>query len=73
MKLPPKPEPARMLSVYEAAERTGVTHWCWRRWATIGKVSSAKLGRRLLIPETEIERVIAEGMRPRRRTGWDAL
>ena len=64
--------PEKLVSVYDAAEQTGLTHWAWRRWAALGRVSSAKLGRRLLIPASEVERVIAEGMRPRRREAWEA-
>jgi excisionase family DNA binding protein len=56
---------AEFLGVAEAEARTGVSRWTWRRWAYDGKVSSVKLGRRLLIPASEITRLVAANTRPR--------
>jgi excisionase family DNA binding protein len=56
---------ADYLGVADAEAVTGVSRWTWRRWAYSGKVSSVKLGKRLLIPATEISRLVAENMRPR--------
>ncbi len=47
-----------------AGEQTGLSPWTWRRWAYEGKVASIKVGSRLLIPRSEIERVLSEGLRP---------
>lgn len=55
---------AEFLGVAEAETRTGVSRWTWRRWAYDGKIASVKLGRRLLIPTAEIQRIIDRGMRP---------
>ena len=57
------------LGVAEAEAITGVSRWTWRRWAYDGKVSSVKLGKRLLIPSSEIARLVAENMRPRLSKG----
>jgi excisionase family DNA binding protein len=54
-----------LLGVDEAQARTGVSKWTWRRWAYDGKIDSVKLGRRLLIPTTEIDRLIGDNTRPR--------
>jgi excisionase family DNA binding protein len=54
----------QFLGVAEAEARTGVSRWTWRRWAYDGKIASVKLGKRLLIPTAEIERIIERGMRP---------
>jgi excisionase family DNA binding protein len=54
----------RYLGVDAVGEMTGLSPWTWRRWAYDGKIASVKVGRRLLIPATEIERVMREGMRP---------
>lgn len=54
-----------LLGVAEAEELTGVSRWTWRRWAYDGKVSSVKLGKRLLIPSAEIARLVEENTRPR--------
>jgi predicted site-specific integrase-resolvase len=56
---------AEYLGVNEAEALSGVSRWTWRRWAYDGKVASVKLGKRLLIPSSEIARLIAENTRPR--------
>jgi hypothetical protein len=53
------------MSVDQAEILTGVSRWTWRGYAYAGKVESCKVGARLLIPITEIRRIIAEGTRPR--------
>jgi excisionase family DNA binding protein len=54
----------RYLGVDAVGDLTGLSPWTWRRWAYDGKVASVKVGRRLLIPASEIERVMHEGLRP---------
>lgn len=56
---------ADYLGVAEVEALTGVSRWTWRRWAYDGKVSSVKLGKRLLIPSSEITRLVSENTRPR--------
>jgi excisionase family DNA binding protein len=56
---------AEYLGVEQAAALTSMSVWFWRRKAYNGTVSSVKIGRRLLIPRTEIERMITENTRPR--------
>jgi hypothetical protein len=56
---------AEYLGVEQAAALTSMSVWFWRRRAYKGTVSSVKIGRRLLIPRTEIERMITENTRPR--------
>lgn len=55
----------RYVSVDQAEIITGVSRWTWRAYAYQGKVESCKLGARLLIPVSEVSRLIAEGTRPR--------
>ncbi len=64
----PKPVEAEFLSVDDAQIKTGISRWTWRSWAYSGRIASVKAGRRLLIPVAEIQRVIAEGTRPRMGT-----
>ena len=52
--------------VKDAARQLGLSIWTLRKRAYEGNVASVKIGAKLLIPESEIERVIREGMRPRR-------
>lgn len=54
----------RLLSVADAQVRYGISKWTWREWAYEGKIASVKLGRRLMIPVDECERLVREGMRP---------
>lgn len=56
---------AQFLGVAEAEMLTGVSRWTWRRWVYDGRVASVKLGKRLLIPVGEIERLVSENTRPR--------
>jgi hypothetical protein len=57
--------PVLYVGVADAESMTGISRWTWRRWAYNGKVSSVKLGSRLLIPCAEIARLIAENTRER--------
>lgn len=54
------------LSVADAEALSGLSRWTWRRMAYDRKVSSVKIGSRLLIPMSEIRRVMDGGLRPRR-------
>jgi predicted site-specific integrase-resolvase len=55
---------AELVGVADAEALTGVSRWTWRRWAYDGKVESVKLGKRLLIPVREINRLIESNTRP---------
>ena len=59
-----KVEP-ELVSVQSAEIMTGRSRWSWRRDAYEGRIASVKLGVKLLIPISEIQRVIQEGTRPR--------
>ena len=52
--------------VKHAAKQLGISVWTMRKKAYEGEVASVKIGAKLLIPESEIARLIREGMRPRR-------
>jgi hypothetical protein len=54
-----------LVSVQGAEIMTGRSRWSWRRDAYEGKIASVKLGAKLLIPISEVRRVIAENTRPR--------
>lgn len=57
----------RLATVFEAADRTGLSHWTIRLWIQHGKIVSHKLGGRRLVPVSEIERLINESRVPARR------
>jgi len=52
--------------VKDAARRLGISVWTLRKKAYDGDVASVKIGAKLLIPESEMVRLVQEGMRPRR-------
>lgn len=43
----------------DAFEATGISRHQWRKLAKLGKVRVAKVGRRILIPRSELERICA--------------
>jgi excisionase family DNA binding protein len=55
---------AEYLGVAEAEALTGVSRWTWRRMAYDGRVTSVKIGKCLLIPTSEIARLVAKNTRP---------
>lgn len=56
----------RLVSIKNAAEILAISPWTVRAWITAGKISSAKLGARRLIPESEINRLLSESITQRR-------
>jgi excisionase family DNA binding protein len=54
----------RLLSVKDFGALLGVSLWTIRAWAYKGRVASVKLGARMMIPTTELDRLIAENLRP---------
>ena len=54
----------KFLGVADAEARTGISRWTWRRMAYAGRIASSKVGKRLLIPVGELDRILAEGYRP---------
>lgn len=52
------------VSFKEAKAITGISDWTWREWADIGKCASVKMGHRVLIPVSEIQRLLTDGYRP---------
>ncbi len=52
------------LSMDGAEKRTSISRWTWRKYCYEGKVASVKVGKRLLIPVAEINRIMQAGLRP---------
>jgi excisionase family DNA binding protein len=51
------------VTVYEVADFFGISHHTIRSWIRQGKVDAIKIGRRVLVPSTEIPRLVKEGKR----------
>ena len=58
--------------VKDAARRLGISVWTLRKRVYVGNVTSVKIGVKLLIPDGEIERLIREGLHPRRSVSANA-
>jgi excisionase family DNA binding protein len=54
----------RLLSVDHVAEVLSVSPWTIRAWIQSGRLGSAKLGSRRLIPQSEIDRLIQKASTP---------
>jgi predicted site-specific integrase-resolvase len=54
-----------LLPIREFSRTMGISVWTARAWAYSGRIASVKLGARLQVPVSEVDRLIAEGMRPR--------
>jgi hypothetical protein len=53
-----------LVSVNEATQILGLSHWTLRGWANRGMVASHRLSTRLMFDRDEIDRVIRETERP---------
>ena len=56
----------RLLSVQEAGERLGLSSWTIRRWINLAKIIPVRLGSRVLVEESELQRIIESGKQPPR-------
>lgn len=54
----------RLLSIATVAEHLGVSPWTIRVWIKKGKLGSAKLGTRRLVPQSEVMRFLASSFTP---------
>ena len=55
----------RLVSIKDAATILAISPWTVRAWITQGKITSAKLGTRRLIPESEINRLLTDAITQR--------
>jgi excisionase family DNA binding protein len=54
-----------VIRVQEFARRLQISVWTARQWAYRGKIATCKAGKHLLVPASEVSRLIAENARPR--------
>lgn len=55
-----------VLSIENAALRISISPWTLRKWVGAKKISYTKIGHRIGIPLSEIERVLRENLRAAR-------
>ena len=53
-----------IIGVAEFAETMGISVHCARNWIYQRRIASVKLGKLLCVPTTEVERLVAENLRP---------
>jgi len=56
----------KLFSMRQAADILGIRYQTIRRWTTEGSIDSVKLGRRRLVAESTLKRLVAEGWQQRR-------
>jgi hypothetical protein len=61
---PPLPSSQRLLGIKDFAASIGISVWTVRGWAYRGRIASVKLGARMMIPTTELDRLLEENLRP---------
>jgi excisionase family DNA binding protein len=49
------------VGLQEAQEMTGISHFTFRRMVRNGKIKAVRVGRRLLIPVSELEKLVKPG------------
>jgi excisionase family DNA binding protein len=59
-------EPPEVIRIQEFARRLQISVWTARQWAYQGKIASCKAGKHLLIPASEVARLIAGNTRAAR-------
>ena len=52
----------RLHGLQTVADRLSVSVWTIRKWVQEGKVATVRLGKRRLMTETEVQRLIANGL-----------
>jgi hypothetical protein len=60
------PRRLRFVSCKGAGKLTSLSRQTWWLFAKTGVVEHVRIGGRILIPRSEVDRLIAEGRRPRR-------
>jgi excisionase family DNA binding protein len=51
----------RALSIEDAAESIGLSPWTLRKYISTGRINPTRIGRRVLIETSEIERLLEAG------------
>jgi len=53
----------RLLSPHEVAERLSISRWTVYKMIGDGRIQSIKIGRLVRIPESEVSRIVEQGLR----------
>ena len=55
----------RLAGVQEGADYLGISVWTLRNWCYSGRCSSVKMGDRLMVEWSELDKLVSEALRPR--------
>ena len=58
----------RLLSPYEFAERLSISRWTVYKMIGDGRIQSIKISRLVRIPESEVSRIVEQGLRSAKGT-----
>jgi excisionase family DNA binding protein len=61
-----KQQPEQLKTVQEAADQLGMATVTIRTWMAARRIAYVKLGRSVRIPQSEIIRIVEEGLTPRK-------
>lgn len=50
-----------LLTLTEAVEELHLSRWTLRRWIEQGRLRAVRLGKRVLVPASEVDRLVREG------------
>jgi hypothetical protein len=64
MKQPMILDKSAYVTAHAAGRLTPYSAQTWANWAAKGVISHLRIGKKILIPKSEIERLIAQGTRP---------
>ena len=59
---------AKFLSPHELAERLSISRWTVYKMIGDGRIQSIKIGRLVRIPDSEVLRIVKQGLRPAKGT-----
>ena len=56
------PEISTLLTPQQFADRLAISRWTVYAWISEGRIKSVKIGRLVRIPESEVDRIVQEGV-----------
>lgn len=59
-----EPEKKLVVSINEAAHMLSLSHWTIRKYINEGMLPYVRIGRRVLLNRSELERLVKEGTNP---------
>jgi excisionase family DNA binding protein len=61
-----------LVPIDRAAQLLGISSWTVRKFLRVGKIKSVHIGRRVLIEQSELRRIVEQGKESRESANGDA-